>query len=194
MNRRFAAVRGLFEYAAITGARADNPVPPGRRSTGLPAPDEGCSATSDRTGRVPRTPRAPGPRVARERRSRGRLQVPRRPGPAPRPRHQRPAQRPTSASPASRDGPARRAPLATPPACRPRACARPGARWRSDSSTPARTCWWRCSPSMSSSRCLHHPSRCFSFRWGRTVPKTAPSSPATVPRPLVTRVLSRGGP
>ncbi|NIA26352.1 MAG: site-specific integrase [Gammaproteobacteria bacterium] len=35
MNRRVAAVRGLFEYAVITGVRVDNPVPPGRRSTGL---------------------------------------------------------------------------------------------------------------------------------------------------------------
>ena len=33
MNRRVAAVRGLFEYAVITGARADNPVPAARRST-----------------------------------------------------------------------------------------------------------------------------------------------------------------
>lgn len=37
MNRRVAAVRGLFEYAVICGARTDNPVPPGRRSTGLRA-------------------------------------------------------------------------------------------------------------------------------------------------------------
>ena len=37
MNRRVAAVRGLFEYAVITGVRTDNPVPPGRRSTGLRA-------------------------------------------------------------------------------------------------------------------------------------------------------------
>jgi integrase/recombinase XerC len=35
MNRRIAAVRGLFEYAVISGARADNPVPAARRSTGL---------------------------------------------------------------------------------------------------------------------------------------------------------------
>lgn len=41
MNRRVAAVRGLFEYAVITGARADNPVPPGRRSTGLRARHRG---------------------------------------------------------------------------------------------------------------------------------------------------------
>ena len=35
MNRRIAAVRGLFEYAVIAGVRADNPVPAARRSTGL---------------------------------------------------------------------------------------------------------------------------------------------------------------
>ena len=41
MNRRVAAVRGLFEYAVITGGRTDNPVPPGRRSTGLRASRRG---------------------------------------------------------------------------------------------------------------------------------------------------------
>jgi integrase/recombinase XerC len=41
VNRRVAAVRGLFEYAVITGVRQDNPVPPGRRSTGLRAPRRG---------------------------------------------------------------------------------------------------------------------------------------------------------
>lgn len=35
MNRRIAAVRGLFEYAVIAGVRNDNPVPAARRSTGL---------------------------------------------------------------------------------------------------------------------------------------------------------------
>lgn len=35
MNRRVAAVRGLFEYAVIAGVRDDNPVPAARRSTGL---------------------------------------------------------------------------------------------------------------------------------------------------------------
>jgi integrase/recombinase XerC len=35
MNRRIAAVRGLFEFAVMTGARADNPVPAARRSSGL---------------------------------------------------------------------------------------------------------------------------------------------------------------
>lgn len=35
MNRRIAAVRGMFEYAVISGVREDNPVPAARRSTGL---------------------------------------------------------------------------------------------------------------------------------------------------------------
>ena len=35
MNRRIAAVRGLFEFAVMTGVRADNPVPAARRSSGL---------------------------------------------------------------------------------------------------------------------------------------------------------------
>jgi integrase/recombinase XerC len=35
MNRRIAAVRGLFEFAVIAGLRVDNPVPAARRSTGL---------------------------------------------------------------------------------------------------------------------------------------------------------------
>jgi site-specific recombinase XerD len=35
MNRRIAAVRGLFEYATIAGVREDNPVPAARRATGL---------------------------------------------------------------------------------------------------------------------------------------------------------------
>lgn len=37
MNRRVAAVRGLFEYAVITGLRGDNPVPSPRRTSGLRA-------------------------------------------------------------------------------------------------------------------------------------------------------------
>ena len=41
MNRRVAAVRGLFEYAVISGLRADNPVPAARRSTGLRAKRRG---------------------------------------------------------------------------------------------------------------------------------------------------------
>ena len=35
MNRRIAAVRGLFEHLVMTGVRADNPVPAARRATGL---------------------------------------------------------------------------------------------------------------------------------------------------------------
>jgi integrase/recombinase XerC len=41
MNRRIAAVRGLFEYAVMTGERADNPVPAARRSSGLRASRRG---------------------------------------------------------------------------------------------------------------------------------------------------------
>ena len=37
MNRRIAAVRGLFEYAVITGLRSVSPVPAPRRSSGLGA-------------------------------------------------------------------------------------------------------------------------------------------------------------
>jgi len=35
VNRRVAAVRGMFEFAVICGVRADNPVPAARRSTGM---------------------------------------------------------------------------------------------------------------------------------------------------------------
>jgi site-specific recombinase XerD len=35
MNRRVAAVRGLFEHLVMTGVRADNPVPAARRASGL---------------------------------------------------------------------------------------------------------------------------------------------------------------
>jgi len=35
MNRRIAAVRGLFEHLVITGERASNPVPAARRASGL---------------------------------------------------------------------------------------------------------------------------------------------------------------
>ena len=37
VNRRVAAVRGLFEYAVIVGLRDDNPVPAPRRASGLRA-------------------------------------------------------------------------------------------------------------------------------------------------------------
>jgi integrase/recombinase XerC len=35
LNRRIAAVRGLFEFAVTTGVRSENPVPAARRSSGL---------------------------------------------------------------------------------------------------------------------------------------------------------------
>lgn len=41
VNRRVAAVRGLFEFAVICGLRADNPVPAARRSTGMRARPRG---------------------------------------------------------------------------------------------------------------------------------------------------------
>ena len=41
MNRRVAAVRGLFDYVVICGERAVNPVPSPRRSSGLRAPRRG---------------------------------------------------------------------------------------------------------------------------------------------------------
>jgi site-specific recombinase XerD len=41
MNRRIAAVRGMFEYLQIVGVRAANPVPVARRSSGLRATPRG---------------------------------------------------------------------------------------------------------------------------------------------------------
>ena len=41
VNRRIAAVRGLFEFAVISGLRVDNPVPAARRSSGLRAKRRG---------------------------------------------------------------------------------------------------------------------------------------------------------
>jgi integrase/recombinase XerC len=41
MNRRIAAVRGLFEYLVVVGARVSNPVPAARRSCGLRATRRG---------------------------------------------------------------------------------------------------------------------------------------------------------
>ena len=41
MNRRVAAVRGLFEFAVMTGVRTVNPVPAARRSSGLRASPRG---------------------------------------------------------------------------------------------------------------------------------------------------------
>ncbi|MGH9278671.1 MAG: tyrosine-type recombinase/integrase [Acidimicrobiales bacterium] len=62
VNRRVAAVRGLFEYAVICGVRADNPVPAGRHSSGMRAPRGGMLAHTDggrqrRGGRLVRQPR-----------------------------------------------------------------------------------------------------------------------------------------
>lgn len=44
MNRRIAAVRGLFEYMVATGERSTNPVPTARRSSGLRASKRGLLA------------------------------------------------------------------------------------------------------------------------------------------------------
>ena len=52
MNRRIAAVRGLFEFAVMTGARADNPVPAARRSSGLRASRRGLLGHIGRAGRA----------------------------------------------------------------------------------------------------------------------------------------------
>jgi site-specific recombinase XerD len=41
VNRRVAAVRGLFEFAVLSGLREENPVPAARRSTGLRAARRG---------------------------------------------------------------------------------------------------------------------------------------------------------
>lgn len=61
MNRRVAAARGLFEYAVITGAREDNPVPAPRRSGGLRAPRGGLLAHVK-----PRSARREGGRLVRQ--------------------------------------------------------------------------------------------------------------------------------
>jgi integrase/recombinase XerC len=62
MNQRIAAVRGLFEFAVITGARDDCPVPAARRSSGARAKRRGLlghiSSSRPRTGgRLVREPR-----------------------------------------------------------------------------------------------------------------------------------------
>ena len=51
MNRRIAAVRGLFEYAVITGLRAESPVPAARRSSGLRAVRRGMLGHLDHASR-----------------------------------------------------------------------------------------------------------------------------------------------
>ena len=58
MNRRIAAVRGLFEFVVMTGARADNPVPAARRSTRIAAWPAGCGPCSRSRG--PGRPRSGG--------------------------------------------------------------------------------------------------------------------------------------
>jgi len=62
VNRRVAAIRGLFEYAVICDARADNPVPAGRHATGIRPVRGGLLAHVDggrqrRGGRLVRQPR-----------------------------------------------------------------------------------------------------------------------------------------
>lgn len=61
INRRVAAVRGLFEYAVMTRARLDNPVPAPRRSSGLRARrgllGHVASRPDRRGGRLVRQPR-----------------------------------------------------------------------------------------------------------------------------------------
>ena len=62
MNRRIAAVRGLFEYLVVAGLRADNPVPAARRSSGLRATGRGLlghlgPGRPRRGGRLVRQPR-----------------------------------------------------------------------------------------------------------------------------------------
>lgn len=62
VNRRVAAVRGLFEFAVISGLRVDNPVPAGRRSSGLRAKRRGVlghigAGRPSAGGRLVRQPR-----------------------------------------------------------------------------------------------------------------------------------------
>ena len=62
LNRRIAAVRGLFEYAVLAGERPDNPVPAARRSSGVRAVRRGLlghlgHGRPRSGGRLVRTPR-----------------------------------------------------------------------------------------------------------------------------------------
>ncbi|MBT8227053.1 MAG: tyrosine-type recombinase/integrase [Dactylosporangium sp.] len=62
MNRRVAAVRGLFEYAVMSGLRTESPVPTARRSSGLRAVKRGMlghvdSGRSTGGGQLVRTQR-----------------------------------------------------------------------------------------------------------------------------------------
>jgi integrase/recombinase XerC len=63
MNRRIAAVRGLFEYAVMTGLRTSSPVPAARRSSGLRAVRRGLLGHLGRSGRA-----SAGGRLVREQR------------------------------------------------------------------------------------------------------------------------------
>jgi site-specific recombinase XerD len=60
MNRRVAAVRGLFEHLVVTGGRAENPVPAARRASGLRARRKGLlghvAVRSRPSGRLVREP------------------------------------------------------------------------------------------------------------------------------------------
>ena len=60
MNRRIAAVRGLFEHLVMTGVRADNPVPAARRASGLRGQHRGL------LGHVAVRSRAGGGRLVRQ--------------------------------------------------------------------------------------------------------------------------------
>jgi len=61
MNRRVAAVRGLFEHLVMTGERADNPVPAARRASGLQGQRKGLlghvAVRSREGGRLVREPK-----------------------------------------------------------------------------------------------------------------------------------------
>ncbi|MDQ3461870.1 MAG: tyrosine-type recombinase/integrase [Actinomycetota bacterium] len=61
-NRRIAALRGLFEFAVLTGARTDSPVPTARRATGLRPKRRGllghiATSKAPSGGRLVREPR-----------------------------------------------------------------------------------------------------------------------------------------
>jgi integrase/recombinase XerC len=60
-NRRIAAVRGLFEFAVITGVVMTSPVPAPRRTSGL-------RARRGLLGHIPARHRSPGGRLVREQR------------------------------------------------------------------------------------------------------------------------------
>jgi integrase/recombinase XerC len=53
MNRRIAAVRGLFAFAVTAGLRAEHPVPAARRSSGLRPNQRGLLGHGAPGGRGP---------------------------------------------------------------------------------------------------------------------------------------------